>query len=259
MYPDILNLYGDIGNFISVKKRCQWRGIDVNIKQFTIDDESDLQSADIILIGGGSDNGQNIISKHISNQRNVLENFIEDGKVILAICGAYQFFGNSYINPNNQKMSCLEIFDIETKSSKERLTGNILISNNLNFDSFEGLSNFDSFASMTNSDLNDVIGFENHGGRSYHKYDPLGEVKIGFGNNGKDGKEGMIYKNFIGSYIHGPLLGKNPHITDYMILTALKNKYDMDFLKENIPTLSTIDDNIEIDAHNVMKQRLLKS
>jgi len=248
MYPDILNLYGDIGNFICIKKRCEWRGIDVTVKNFTVDNEFDLKRVDMILIGGGSDNGQSIVSNHISNQRKILENFIEDGKVLLAICGAYQLFGNSYINPYNQKVPCLEIFDIETKSSKERLTGNILISNNLNLDSFDP---------MNNSDLSDIVGFENHGGRSYHNYDSLGEVEIGFGNNGQDGKEGMVYKNFIGSYLHGPLLSKNPHITDHMIFNALKNKYDMDFLEENMFSLAMVDDSIEIDAHNLMKQRLL--
>ena len=251
MYPDILNLYGDIGNLISIEKRCQWRGIDVNIKNVRVNDEIDFQTADIILIGGGSDNGQTLIFKHIMDCRKHLINFIEEGNVVLGICGSYQIFGNSYVNADNQKIPCLEIFDIETIVSKERFTGNILISNNLNSDS--------SFNSQTNSNLDDIVGFENHGGRIYHNYDVLGEVKVGFGNNGEDGKEGMIYKNFIGSYLHGPLLPKNPHITDHMIFTALKNKYGIKFLKDGMSSLGDIDDSIEIDAYNSMKQRLLKS
>lgn len=251
MYPDILNTYGDMGNLICIKKRCEWRGIDINIKNFTIDKEISLEDSDMILIGGGSDSGQNIISNHILNHRNSLENFIEEGKPLLAICGSYQIFGNYYINPYNEKISCLEIFEMETISKKERLIGDILISNNLKLDI--------SFNSKQNPDLSDIIGFENHGGRTYHKYNPLGDVKIGFGNNGEDGKEGLVYKNFIGSYLHGPILPKNPHIADYMILNALKNNYDVDYLTENISSLNAIDDTIEINAHNIMKNRLMNT
>ncbi|MBF4468970.1 MAG: glutamine amidotransferase [Methanobrevibacter arboriphilus] len=251
MYPDILNIYGDIGNLICIKNRCEWRGIDINIKNFTIDKETNLEDSDMILIGGGSDKGQDIISDHILNQRNSLESFIEAKKPILAICGSYQIFGNYYLNPYNEKIPCLEIFEMETISKKERLTGDILISNNLRSDSL--------FKSKQSYNLTDIIGFENHGGRTYHNYDPLGNVKVGFGNNGEDGEEGMIYKNFIGSYLHGPILPKNPHIADYMIFNALKNKYDIDYLNENILNLKDIDDSIEINAHNIMKNRILKT
>lgn len=250
MYPDILNLYGDIGNLICIKQRCEWRGIEVCVKDFTIDKEINFQESDMVLIGGGSDNGQNIISNHILDQRNLLEKFIEDEKVVLAICDSYQMFGNSYINPHNEKISCLEIFDIETKSRKDRLTGNILISNNLKAD--------DIFVSVINQNINYIIGFENHGGRTYHNYDALGNVKVGYGNNGEDKKEGMLYKNFIGSYLHGPILPKNPHIADIMIFKALQNKYGADHLKQSISEFKNIDDTIEFDAHNIMKQRILK-
>lgn len=250
MYPDILNLYGDIGNLICIKKRCEWRGIEVSVKDFTIDKEVNFQEADMVLIGGGSDIGQNIISDHISDQRNPLKNFIEDEKVVLAICSSYQMFGNSYINPYDEKIPCLEIFDIEIKTRKDRLTGNILISNNLKSD--------DNLKSLINQDINDIIGFENHGGRTYHNYDTLGDVKVGYGNNGKDRKEGMVYKNFIGSYLHGPILPKNPHLADIMISNALKNKYGIDHLKQSISEFKDIDDTIECDAHNTMKKKLLR-
>ncbi|RBQ24093.1 Cobyric acid synthase [Candidatus Methanobinarius endosymbioticus] len=250
MYPDILNLYGDIGNLICIKKRCEWRGIEVDVKDFTIDKELDFQNFDMVLIGGGSDNGQNIISNHILDQRNSLETFIEDEKVLLAICGSHQMFGNYYVNPYNEKIPCLEIFDIETKSRKDRLTGNILISNNLKSNSI--------FDSVSTHDFNDIIGFENHGGRTYHSYDTLGDVQVGHGNNGEDGKEGMLYKNFIGSYLHGPILSKNPHLADIMIFNALKNKYDIDDIKKSILEINYIDDSIEINAHNNMKQKILK-
>jgi CobQ-like glutamine amidotransferase family enzyme len=233
MYPNILNLYGDIGNLICIKQRCNWRGIEVNIENLTIDNEVSINETDMIFIGGGSDRDQNIVSSHLLKQKKELENFIDEKKVILAICGSYQMFGSSYNDADNEKIPCLEIFDIETISQKNRLTGNIIIENNLGLEPKE------------------IVGFENHEGRIYHNYNPLGSVKLGYGNNEERKNEGMIYNNFIASYLHGPLLPKNPHLADHMILTTLKNKYD-------IKSLDKIDDTIEINAYNTVIKRLLK-
>ena len=95
----------------------------------------------------------------------------------------------------------------------------------------------------------EVVGFENHGGRTFHNYKTLGKVIAGHGNNDEDGEEGMIYKNFIGTYLHGPFLPKNPHIADYLILNAMKNKYNVDSIEE-------LNDEIEFKAHDVMVNRL---
>lgn len=234
MYPDILNMYGDIGNLICIEKRCEWRGIKVNqvistLGTKTVKDDN----IDMILIGGGSDNQQNIVSKDLFDKRSMIDNYINNDGVILAICGSYQMLGNDYCDAEGNDIPCLELLDIKTEFNNERLIGNILIENNL--------------------DLNpkSVVGFENHGGRTYHNYEPFGIVKLGYGNNGKDNKEGIIFKNVIGSYLHGPLLPKNPHIADYLILNALKNKYDID-------SLPTIDDKIEIKARNAMANKLIE-
>ncbi|MCL2157759.1 MAG: glutamine amidotransferase [Methanobrevibacter sp.] len=238
MYPDILNLYGDIGNLICIKQRCNWRGIEVNIENFTIDNEIAIKEADIILMGGGSHNSQKIISSHLLKQKKELKNYIDDGKVILAISSSYQMFGKSYINTdysdeNYQKIPSLEIFDIETYTQRDPLVGNTIIENNLNLKPKE------------------IIGFKNHSFGVYHDYTPLGSVKLGHGNNEQEQNEGMIYKNFIGSYLHGPLLPKNPHLADNIILTALKNKYA-------IESLAKIDDTFEMNAHNTVIKRVLR-
>lgn len=235
MYSDILNMYGDIGNLKCISQRCKWRDIKPNITSFTKNKDNiiDYDNTDMILIGGGSDKNQTDVSNHLLNQRTQLQEFIDNKGVILAICGSYQMFGNEYYDVNKNKIPCLEIFDIETISNEDRFIGNILIENTLNLDP------------------KTIIGFENHGGRTYHGYDALGEVKIGFGNNNEDKKEGMIYKNFIGTYIHGPFLPKNPHIADYLILNALKQKYD-------INSLEPIDNTLELQAHNAMVKKLLK-
>lgn len=236
MYPDILNIYGDIGNLQILKQRCLWRNIDVNIHSFTKGKnfEIDTDNIDIILVGGGSDNAQKIVSNHLIEQKNKLEDFIENNGIVLAICGSYQMFGNEYLDVKGNPIPCLGIFDIETKSNANRLIGNIVLENNLNI------------APST------LIGFENHGGRTYHDYKTLGTVKSGNGNNGEDNEEGIVYKNFIGTYLHGPLLPKNPHLADKLILEALKEKYDID-------SLAPLDDTIELNAHeNIVKKIINK-
>ena len=124
-----------------------------------------------------------------------------------------------------------------------QLIGDIVISNAIN-DSKNVINNDFDFK------LENMVGFENHGGRTYHNHDPLGYVKVGFGNNGEDKEEGMVYKNFIGSYLHGPFLPKNPHIADYMIFNALNRKYSIDEIDD-------LNDSIEINAHDRMLKRLL--
>jgi lipid II isoglutaminyl synthase (glutamine-hydrolysing) len=209
MYPDLLNLYGDIGNVICLKKRCEWRGINVNVVNFSLNHEEDINDADIIFMGGGSDRGQSIVYSHFLKFKNVVSDAIEDGSVFLAICGGYQLLGDSYIDADGNKIPGLGVFDYTTESEEGRLIGNVVIKNRL------GLK------------PDTIVGFENHGGRTYHDYSALGSVVLGNGNNGKDGYEGMIYKNCIGTYLHGPVLPKNPHLADHIILSALKRRYGM--------------------------------
>ena len=225
MYPDLLNLYGDIGNIINLKKRCEWRGIKANIVNFTVENDMELAEADIFFMGGGSDRGQSIVYSDLTRYRNVLTDAIEDNSVFLAICGGYQLLGESYIDAMGNRIPGLGVLDYTTESEEGRLIGNVIIKNHLKL-------NPETF-----------VGFENHGGRTYHDYDTLGTILTGNGNNGKDNLEGMIYKNCIGTYLHGPVLPKNPHLTDHIILSALKRKYD-------IKNLEQIDDNLEYNAHN---------
>lgn len=225
MYPDLLNLYGDIGNITSLKKRCEWRGIEAKIVDFSLSNERDVNDADIFFMGGGSDRGQGIVYSHFLKYKNSVSDAIEDGSVFLAICGGYQLLGESYIDADGNKIPGLGVFDYTTESEEGRLIGNVVIENNL------GLK------------PKTIVGFENHGGRTYHSYNALGSVVVGNGNNGKDGLEGMIYKNCIGTYLHGPILPKNPHLSDHIILSALKRKYD-------IKELEKLDDNEEYAAHN---------
>jgi CobQ-like glutamine amidotransferase family enzyme len=225
MYPDILNLYGDIGNVICLKKRCEWRGIKTNIINFSLNEKNrELNDGDIFFIGGGSDRGQNIVYSDFLSYSNDFKEIIEDNAIVLTICGGYQLLGKKYIDNNGNEVPGLGIFDYSTVSEEGRLIGNIIIENQLGIKP------------------GTILGFENHGGRTYSDYEPLGLVRTGYGNNGKDNKEGIVYKNCIGTYLHGPILPKNPHLADYLIFKALQRKYGIKSLKE-------LEDNFEYLAH----------
>lgn len=230
--PDKLNLYGDIGNVMAIKKRCQWRGINLEIENITNTDGIKLSNCDMFFIGGGSDREQCIATEQFEKIKNEFKSAIEDGTPALTICGGYQFLGEYYLTADGTKLKGLNILDFYTTSvtDKPRLIGNILLESN---------------------QFGDIVGFENHGGRTYHNYDTLGDVIVGYGNNDTDKKEGLIYNNLIGTYLHGPILPKNPNITDYLIKSALDKKYGhYEFIELN--------NDIELEANQHMA-KLLRS
>ena len=226
LYPDLLNLYGDLGNIKCLQKRLNDRNIEANIIPFTDEsDENILLEGDIFFMGGGSDRSQKLVYNHFLKYKDNFKQLIDDNKVVLAVCGGFQLLGKEYFDKYGNMIPGLNILDYNTKSGfSRRIIGNIIIETNL--------------------DINPktIVGFENHGGRTYSEYAALGSVIKGIGNNDDDKKEGVIYKNFIGTYLHGPILPKNPHLADYLILKALQNKYDID-------SLSLLDDTIEMKAH----------
>lgn len=201
--PDKLNLYGDIGNIIALKKRAAWRGLDVNVTDINTTAGIKISDADILFIGGGSDREQKIATDDLFRVKDDFKAAIEDGMPALTICGGYQFLGEKYITPDGQELRGLNILDFYTESKPERLVGDIVIES-------------DTFGQ--------IVGFENHGGRTYHNYGTLGRVVSGFGNNDEDKEEGLHYKNLLGTYLHGPILPKNHEITDYLLRAACERK-----------------------------------
>lgn len=224
MYPEQLNLYGDTGNILCLKNRCEKRGIEVNLYKFSKEEKYDLSLGDIFFIGGGSDNSQEIVYNDFLNYKDSFKQIIEENKVLLAVCGGYQLLGKEYINKNGDSLPGLNIFDYTTVHRQNRIINNIILKTTLDITP------------------KTIVGFENHGGRTYSNYTPLGNVLVGKGNNDTDGVEGVVYKNYIGTYLHGPILPKNPHVADYLILKALQNKYEVESLEK-------LDDTIEYLAH----------
>ena len=234
LYPDLLNVYGDVGNVLILKHRASLRGIDVNIINSSLGDTLDKDNIDIIFFGGGQDFEQSIVSDDLNNvKKQPLTEYVEEDKVLLAICGGYQLLGKYYTAPNGEKIEGLGILDIYTEGGDTRFIGN---------------------TEILNEEFNETyVGFENHSGRTYiNNHKPLGKCIHGFGNNGSDGYEGCIYKNTFGSYFHGSFLSKNPEFADRLLTLALQKKYGQDV------KLKPLKDEFELKAKQSIVERLKK-
>ena len=232
LYPDLLNLYGDRGNIQCLMKRCLWRGIEAETIAFELDDNIDFSNLDIVLLGGGSDREQMLVCEKLKEIQKDFKEYVEQGGVVIAICGGYQLLGN-YYKTDMGTIEGLSLVDMYTEQGEDPLIDNIVLQSEL----------FDM----------PIVGFENHGGRTFiGENKPLGKVLYGSGNDGKSGYEGVVYKNVIGTYLHGPLLPKNPQLADELILRALKKKYGEDV------TLSPLDDSQEKAANDYIFNRFVK-
>ncbi|MBQ8301381.1 MAG: glutamine amidotransferase [Clostridia bacterium] len=232
LFPDLLNLYGDKGNIECMRKRLEWRGIEAEVVSHTSDRNSDFSDVDIVFIGGGSDREQKIVCDKLLERKDEIKGYVENDGVLVAVCGGYQLLGK-YYKMDDETIEGLDILDIYTEQGKDRLIGNIVLKSDITGD--------------------EIVGFENHGGRTHiGNHTPLGEVVTGFGNDEKSGYEGVVYKNVVATYLHGPLLPKNPRLCDYILAKALKKKYP------EFEGLSSLDDELENKANQYMVDRLKK-
>ena len=229
LYPDLLNLYGDRGNIQCFRKRLEWRGMEAEVIPFLSGDKIDFSKLDIILLGGGSDREQELVCGYLQEIKDNFKKYVEDGGVVLAVCGGYQLLGK-YYKTKDKVIEGIGVLDIKTEWEPERLIRNIVLHSPL----------FDT----------PVVGFENHGGRTYiGDHTPFGKVFYGLGNTGKSGYEGVVYKNVIATYLHGPLLPKNPHVCDYLLERALQKKYGEEV------TLTALSDKLEQKANTYIADR----
>lgn len=228
LYPVEMNIYGDNGNALALKRRIEWRGLDAEIVGVEVGEElpSDV---DMIVSGGGQDAGQARVEVDLQTKASQLRAMADDGVAMLLICGTYQLFGHRFVTSNSETIKGIGILDVETMAGQERLIGNI----------------------TTKSQFGTLVGYENHSGLTYlgSSAKPLGEVMSGAGNNGVDKTEGATYQNVFGTYLHGPILPKNPEFADELIYRALDRKYG------SVEDLEPLDDEIELIAKRVASQR----
>jgi len=249
LYPELMSTYGDHGNIIVLQKRCEWREIRTVIIRLDLHfNPNQLSQCDLLFMGGAQDRQQQIVGEDLMGKRDELKQMIENNVPGLYICGAYQFLGKYYKEADGTIIPGLNILDLYTENpgiNKPRLIGNVAIKCHPEFISGSQTKGDSDFRQNDNGQI--LVGFENHGGRTClgKNVKPLGKVIKGFGNNGEDGTEGAIYKNSFGTYLHGPILPKNPDFADCLISLALKKKFGKEFCFAELPPLN---DKLELQA-----------
>ena len=241
-YPEQLNLYGDNGNVEILIYRAKKRGIDVEVALVDLGTNLEENRFNLVFMGGGPDSSQKEVYEDLLKDKGpYLKDYINSGGFGLYICGAYQLLGKYYKSADGSILEGLGVFDLYTEhfgNKKPRCIGNVVCELS---DEFRHKEVFNSLNKIGST----LVGFENHGGRTYlgEKMLPLGKVITGYGNNSEDGYEGVLYKNSIGTYLHGPVLSKNPHLADYLIAGSL-----------GLDRLESLDDSLILSAHIASKK-----
>lgn len=230
LYADEMNIYGDRGNILTLRKRAEWRGIPVDVTAVGRGSAPELDSFDLLFWGGGQDRDQQLVFEDLgAHKADGIRTAVGRGAVVLAVCGGYQLLGKYYVTADGQTLPGLGLLDLYTVPGPRRNIGNVLIDAG-------GLG-------ITPPTL---VGFENHSGKTYLGPGllPLGRVIRGTGNNGEDGTEGVAAGNVFGTYLHGSLLPKNPQLADLLLGRALGRE------------LSPLDDGVERHAHDLVTARI---
>lgn len=224
LYPKLLNIYGDGGNVLALKKRCEWRNIPVEIEQINVGDK--IGEHDIYFIGGGQDLQQIEVSKELQKHKDFFTDERNRMAVFLGICGGYQLMGHYYQPHEGDKLPGISLLDAYTVAGNKRFIGNVTAETDY----------------LSNSTL---VGFENHSGLTYLQGDtcPIAKVITGNGNNGQDMTEGARYLNVFGTYMHGSFLPKNPNFADYLLELALGE------------SLEPLDDRIELETQTSLRSK----
>ena len=234
LYPGHLNLYGDRGNIIALQQRARWHGLETEVVAVQPGSRVDFAACDLLFMGGGDETAQKMACRHLKEHRHALLDCINRGMVILAIGSSHQLLGRYYTAASGEQYPGLELLNFYTEAGTVRMIGDI----------------------VTRCDFlrvpHTLVGFENHAGRTYlgKGVRPLGTVLRGYGNNGADRTEGVLYRNVAGSYLHGSLLPKNPWLADWLLQRALRYRGIACRLQE-------LDDSMENEAHRFILKRCL--
>jgi hypothetical protein len=235
LYPDLMSLYGDRGNIISLERRCAWRGLELEVANVSLGDRIDPKATDILFFGGGQDREQDAVSRDLQDGLGgAVAEAVEDGAALLAVCGGYQLLGHYFRTAEGTNIPGTGLFDVHTVAGSKRMVGDVVAEATLDASSFG------------------LVGFENHSGKTFlgTAVEPLARVQVGHGNNGEDHLEGARYKHAVGTYLHGPILPKNPRLADWLILGALRRRVGPDAM------LEPLDDSLESAAHAQVAARV---
>jgi lipid II isoglutaminyl synthase (glutamine-hydrolysing) len=234
LYPDYLNIYADRGNIAVLARRAAWRGHELEVRAISVGDEFRADAYDLLYVGGGQDREQALIADDLVAKRGGLRAALDGGAALLAVCGGYQLLGRSYRDFHGVDLPGVGIFPLETVAGERRMIGDVLLE-----------------CELEPGERRTLAGFENHAGRTRLDpgAEPLGRVIAGFGNDGESGYEGCRVGRAIGTYLHGPLLPRNPWLADWLIAHALARRL------EDPPALDPLPDKLESEAHAVSARR----
>lgn len=210
LYPTLMSVAADRGNLFSIEKRCQWRGITVEVDPIYVKQTPDFTRYDLILIHGAADREMEIASKDIQEKASSLREAADAGVVFLSVCAGFQLLGHYYKPFQGPELKGASVLDLHTDGGGTRFMTHMALE-----------------CEFPETGKKILVGYENHSGRTFlgPKAMPIGKVLAGWGNNGKDGGEGAVYNNVFGTYTHGPVLPKNPWLTDLLIQRALERRY----------------------------------
>jgi len=208
LYPGLMNIYADRGNIICLVRQCEWRGIGVTVDEFGLGEAPAWDEYDFFYLGGGQDREQSLVNRDLAAKGAGLVEAVEGGAVLLSVCGGYQLLGEYYRTATGENMTGVGLFKAHTVAGEKRCIGNVVIESDI------------GGRRLT------LAGFENHSGKTYLDagQTPFGRIVSGYGNNAEDGTEGIIYRNAIGTYLHGPLLPKNAELTDFLLEQCLRHR-----------------------------------
>jgi lipid II isoglutaminyl synthase (glutamine-hydrolysing) len=235
LYPDYLNIYADRGNIAVLAQRAAWRGHDLDVVPLSVGDRIDPEAHDLLYVGGGQDREQALVARELAAKGEQVLAAAADGVAVLAVCGGYQLLGRFYRFANGDELPGVGLFPLHTIAGDRRMIGDILLDCEL-----------DPGRRQT------LAGFENHAGRTYldDGAEPLGRVVSGFGNDGTSGFEGCRVGRAIGTYLHGPLLPRNPWLADWLLAQAIAHR-----TRGEPPELDLLPDELERQAHVVAARR----
>lgn len=227
LYPEMMNIYADRGNIAVFRQRLAWRGMDLVISEVGLGDDIDAGQHDLYYLGGGQDRDQNRVAKDLIRHAPVLQAAADAGAAQLYVCGGIQLAGHRYVTADGTTLPGIGILDLETRAGDSRLIGDLVID------------------ATIHGTIQRVVGYENHVGRTRLGSGcvPFGRVVSGHGNDGQSGYEGAVVNHVIGTYLHGPLLPKNPWVADVLLGWALEHRYGADIV------LRPLEDAIEARAH----------
>jgi lipid II isoglutaminyl synthase (glutamine-hydrolysing) len=238
LYPTLLSVAGDRGNLFAIQRRCEWRGLKTEVTEIGVGQMTDFAAYDVILSHGGQDKEMDVAARDLAPKAASIREAVESDVVVLAVCAAYQLFGDYYQQYQGERLEGVGAIDVRTEG------GNTRFMNHLAAECAFGPGGRQT-----------LVGFENHSGRTYlgPKAEPLGKVIAGSGNNGEDGFEGARYRQVYATYLHGPVLPKNPWFTDHLILQGLRHRY------EDVAPLAKLPDGIEERAHEAALKMAMRN